>query len=114
MTNTTEAPDFPALAAQVRARALYMAEQTETDVKYGDWTDASRGRALAELYKRASAWPGLPIYRGTTYMLVCSVEGPDADVWGYVAGDLLDYVGQDLPDTARIDEIGEGKYALSW
>ena len=114
MTNTGASFDRVEIARAALARAAELAEAHEVDMRYGGWSDRDAGQRLLALYRRAAAWPAASTDPSRPFAVVADVSGPDDHVWGYVASDLLDWAGQDLPDSALISELSPGRWQLAW
>lgn len=108
MTNT-EAPARTAreIAARAKTYATERAELAETDGQYGRMNIGTATRL-------AAAWRALAAWETNANTVTATVTGPQAEVFGYVAADALDYAGQDLPDTAVIVRNGPSRYSITW
>lgn len=92
-------------AARIVAVAVSQLHERAQTEWWADWSDASSYRRYVALLASATG------YVGSDGNPVVRVTGPDVDVWGYAAGDALDYAAQHTHG-CLIDEMRPGAYRL--
>lgn len=97
--------------AEVVADFAHAKAITIDSQRVDDWAQGETYLRYAELLQTAKVTA-----TGLRRMDV-KVSGPDTDIWGYAASELLDAATADnpkVPDTAHLIEITAGHYALIW
>ncbi|MFE7462292.1 hypothetical protein ACWFMI_25110 [Nocardiopsis terrae] len=75
-----------------------------------DWTDGDSYRRYVSTLRTGKAWATGP------RSVVATVAGPDANLWGYTAGDALDAAGDtdEVFATGHINQTGPASWVLTW
>lgn len=97
-----------ALIAHIAPTAKSFADKAECD----DWTDNSRRAAYVALIRSAKAWQA-----GENIVTVTvNTTARDTEVWGSVAGEILDAVLADFdcPASTQIADMGNGVAMARW
>jgi hypothetical protein len=81
------------------------------DVKFGDWSDPQRGMDYVAVLRGLAFW-----VQDDHTVVGTAPDTSDGLIWGYAASDVLDGAASefDLPDSARIDQVGPLTYTLTW
>ncbi|MFF2088542.1 hypothetical protein ACFVVM_32565 [Nocardia sp. NPDC058176] len=101
------------VAAEVIAVAVNARFRECADNQHpSDWASMNAGARYVALLCSGTAHAPAP------RTVIAQVTGPDVDIWGYTASDVLDAAASrfDLPDTSHIHIHGDdaGRYTLTW
>lgn len=101
------------VAAETIAAAVAAKFIERADLEHpSDWSSMQAGGRYVALLCSGTAHAPAP------RTVIAQVSGPDVDIWGYAASEILDAAAArfGLPDTSIIQDDGEeaGRYRLTW
>lgn len=74
-----------------------------------DWSDGESYRAYIAVLRSGASWAN-----GDRSVVATVVDTEDGRLWHYVASEALDSAGQDLPDSAYIQQLSPTCWQMTW